>query len=43
MMNDGRTRSSSVMAAVEATGTPVSSVHGLYDMAGMADASRTAV
>lgn len=42
MANDGRTGASAVMAAVEATGTPVSAVDGLYDMAGLADALRTA-
>ena len=42
MADDGRTGSSAVMAAVEATGTPVSSVDGLYDVAGTADALRAA-
>jgi hypothetical protein len=43
MMSDGRTGSTSVMAAVAATCTPVSGVDGLYDCSGMADALRAAV
>jgi hypothetical protein len=43
MANDGRTGASAVMAAVAATCTPVSSVDGLFDCAGMADALRAAV
>jgi 4-amino-4-deoxy-L-arabinose transferase-like glycosyltransferase len=39
--NDGRTGADDVMAAVEAVGTPVSSVDGLYDLHGLADALRS--
>jgi 4-amino-4-deoxy-L-arabinose transferase-like glycosyltransferase len=39
--NDGRTGADDVMAAVEAVGTPVSSVDGLYDLQGLADALRS--
>ena len=39
--NDGRTGADDVMAAVEAVGTPVSSVDGLYDLQGQADALRS--
>ena len=38
MGNDGRVGASEVMAAVEQVGTPVSSVDGLYDLQGTADA-----
>jgi hypothetical protein len=40
MGNDGRIGASEVMAAVEQVGTPVSSVDGLYDLEGAADALR---
>jgi 4-amino-4-deoxy-L-arabinose transferase-like glycosyltransferase len=40
MGNDDRVCASDVMAAVEAVGTPVSGVNGLYDMQGTADALR---
>jgi hypothetical protein len=40
MGNDGRIGASEVMAAVEQVGTPVSSVDGLYDLQGAADALR---
>ncbi|HEX2410208.1 MAG TPA: glycosyltransferase family 39 protein [Solirubrobacteraceae bacterium] len=40
MGNDDRVGASDVMAAVEAVGTPVSGVDGLYDMQGTADALR---
>jgi hypothetical protein len=40
MGNDGRIGASEVMAAVEQVGTPVSSVDGLYDLHGTADALR---
>ena len=40
MGNDGRIGASEVMAAVEQVGTPVSSVDGLYDLHGAADALR---
>jgi 4-amino-4-deoxy-L-arabinose transferase-like glycosyltransferase len=39
--NDGRTGADDVMSAVEAVGTPVSSVDGLYDLQGLADALRS--
>jgi hypothetical protein len=39
--NDGRVGSSDVMAAVAANGRPVSSVSGLYDVAGTAQALRS--
>ena len=38
--NDGRIGSSQVMAAVEAVGTPVSGVEGLYDLQGLAEQLR---
>jgi hypothetical protein len=38
MSNDGRTGSSTVMAAVQATCTAVSGVDGLYDCSGAASA-----
>jgi hypothetical protein len=38
--NDGRTGASEVMAAVQAVGTPTS-VDGLYDLQGLADALRS--
>ena len=38
--NDGRIGSSEVMAAVEAVGTPVSGVDGLYDLRGLAEQLR---
>ena len=38
--NDGRVGSSQVMAAVEAVGTPVSGVEGLYDLQGLAEQLR---
>jgi 4-amino-4-deoxy-L-arabinose transferase-like glycosyltransferase len=38
--NDGRTGADDVMAAVEAVGKQVSSVDGLYDLQGLADALR---
>ncbi len=41
MGNDGRIGASEVMAAVEAVGTPVAEVDGLYDLQGTADALRT--
>jgi 4-amino-4-deoxy-L-arabinose transferase-like glycosyltransferase len=40
MGNDGRIGASEVMAAVEAVGTPVAEVDGLYDLQGTADALR---
>ncbi|HET9737110.1 MAG TPA: glycosyltransferase family 39 protein [Solirubrobacteraceae bacterium] len=40
MGNDGRVGASEVMAAVEQVGTPVSSVDGLYDLQGAAEALR---
>jgi 4-amino-4-deoxy-L-arabinose transferase-like glycosyltransferase len=40
--NDGRTGADDVMAAVEAVGKQVSSVDGLYDLHGLADALRAA-
>ena len=39
--NDGRIGADDVMAAVEAVGTPVSSVDGMYDLQGLADALRS--
>jgi hypothetical protein len=39
--NDGRTGADDVMAAVEAVGKQVSSVDGLYDLHGLADALRS--
>jgi 4-amino-4-deoxy-L-arabinose transferase-like glycosyltransferase len=39
--NDGRAGADDVMSAVEAVGTPVSSVSGLYDLHGLADALRS--
>jgi hypothetical protein len=42
MGNDGRTGSSSVMAAVAATCTPVAGVDGLYDCSGAAGALASA-
>jgi 4-amino-4-deoxy-L-arabinose transferase-like glycosyltransferase len=39
--NDGRTGADDVLAAVEAVGKPVSSVDGLYDLHGLADALRS--
>jgi 4-amino-4-deoxy-L-arabinose transferase-like glycosyltransferase len=39
--NDGRTGADGVMAAVEAVGKPVSSVSGLYDLQGLANALRS--
>jgi hypothetical protein len=40
MPNDDRVGASEVMAAVQQVGTPVSSVSGLYDLSGKADALR---
>ena len=40
--NDSRVGSSQVMAAVEAVGTPVSAVEGLYDLQGLAGELRAA-
>jgi hypothetical protein len=40
MPNDSRTGATSIMAAVEQAGTPVSSVDGLYDVSGAAGALR---
>jgi hypothetical protein len=39
--NDGRTGADDVLAAVEAVGKQVSSVDGLYDLQGLADALRS--
>jgi 4-amino-4-deoxy-L-arabinose transferase-like glycosyltransferase len=39
--NDGRTGADDVMSAVEAVGTPVSSVDGLYDLQGLAGQLRS--
>jgi hypothetical protein len=38
----GRVGATAVMAAVEAVGTPVASVDGLYDLQGLAGALRSA-
>jgi hypothetical protein len=40
MANDGRIGATEVMAAVQQVGMAVSSVSGMYDLAGQADALR---
>jgi len=42
MMRDGRTGSTDIMAIVQQVGKEVSSVDGLYDLRGLADALRAA-
>jgi len=42
LADDSRVGSSQVMAAVEAVGTPVSAIEGLYDLQGLAGELRAA-